>query len=96
MCRRSVRGARPADGVTRLVAPELPAIDMKAARDSTVIRTQSFDRGHGHPRDLELPATIVGDGTETFARSELRTHGAVRQILSRHLPDDVDVLMCLR
>lgn len=49
-------------------------------------------------RDVEIqtPATIVWDDAETFADADRRTYETVRQILSRHLPDEVDVLLCLR
>lgn len=49
-------------------------------------------------RDLQVqtPATIVWDGAETLAAADRRTYDAVRQILSRNLPDEVDVLLCLR
>lgn len=45
---------------------------------------------------LRTPAAIVWQDAATFASADRRTYDAVRQILSRHLPDEVDVLLCLR
>lgn len=49
-------------------------------------------------RDVEIdtPATIVWDDAESFAAVDGQTYDVIRRILSAHLPDDVDVLLCLR
>lgn len=46
--------------------------------------------------DPELRAAIIWDDAASFASADPRAFTAVRHILGSRLPDDVDVLLCLR